>query len=77
MSKKKQIKASSMNANKNGVVVGYMDLIDFECELGAASGGNKVYPSIEDALKNHGCAEECGIVKVEIRAIEIVLDPKE
>ena len=77
MAKKKQNKIVSMNANKDGVVIGYMDLIDFECELGVAAGGNKVYPSIVDVLKNHGCAEECGIVKVEIKAMEIVLDPKE
>jgi hypothetical protein len=53
-------------------VIGYMDLTDFECELGAARGGNRVYPSIEDCRENNPCNDECGIVEVEVRARRIV-----
>lgn len=53
-------------------VIGYMDLIDFECELGAAMGGNTVYPSIEDLKEHKGCVESCGIVEVEVRARKII-----
>src|SRR5574338_821079 len=53
-------------------VVGYMDLIDFECELGGAMGGNTVYPSVEDLREHRQCVESCGIVAVEGRAREII-----
>lgn len=57
-------------------VVGYMDLTDFQYELGMASGGNKVFPSIEDCRANNGgCIEACGIVEVEVRARRIVQKP--
>lgn len=55
-----------------GEVHGYMCLVDFECELGAARGGNTVYPSIEDCRRHRKCVASCGIVKVAIRALEIV-----
>ena len=47
---------------KQGGVIGYMCAIDFECELGCASGGNKVYASAAEAL----CAGTCGVVEVEV-----------
>lgn len=53
-------------------VTGYMDLVDFECELGMASGGNAVYASIEDLRKQHPCVKQCGIVKVKVEAIEVI-----
>lgn len=59
----------------NSPVLGYMCLIDFECEIGAASGGNKVYPSIEDCRANRGCTNSCGIVEVEVRSRRIVQMP--
>lgn len=52
---------------RNGVV-GYMCLIDFECELGAASGGNRVYPSAKEAL----CASTCGVAEVEVIGRKII-----
>jgi len=51
---------------------GYMCLIDFEDELYRASGGNTVYPSIEDLRKNHTCVDSCGIVKVKVELVEII-----
>ena len=58
-------------------VVGYMCLIDFECELGAALGGNVIYPDIEDCMKHRPCTEHCGVVEVEVRARRIVREPRE
>lgn len=56
--------------------IGYMDLVDFQFELGGALDGNKVYPSIEDLTQNRPCTEECGIVEVEIRGRKIILPSK-
>lgn len=54
------------------VVTGYMCMIDWECELGIASGGNTIYSSVEDHKRCHPCWEECGIVEVEVRFKRIV-----
>lgn len=57
-------------------VVGYMDLTDFECELGAAAGGNLVFPSIEDCRRvNADCIDACGIVEVEVRFRRVIRMP--
>ena len=55
---------------------GYMDATDWECEMGSASDGNRVYPSIE-ALREHNkhCIDECGIVKVRVQFLEVVQEP--
>lgn len=59
--------------NEEGTVVyGYMCMVDFECELGMASDGNKVYPSLEDLKEYRSCVSQCGIVKVAVVAVEIV-----
>lgn len=55
-----------------GEVHGYMCKVDFECELGGAAGGNKVYADIEDCRKYRKCTPQCGIVKVAVRCIEVV-----
>ena len=64
-----------MGAEKgDDFVVGYMCLTDFECELGMASGGNTVHPSIEDLKKRRTCVSSCGIVEVKVsfsRMVEI------
>lgn len=57
------------------VIVGYMDYIDFVEELGKASDGNKVYPTVEDVLKHRRCAKECGVVEVEVHFCRIVNQP--
>lgn len=54
---------------------GYMCLVDFECEIGMASGGNVIFPSIEDCRENRKCVSSCGIVEVEVRARRIVQEP--
>ena len=52
--------------------IGYMDKIDFECEIGLAQGGNTIYPTIKDLKKNKKCVEECGIVKVEVKLVKVI-----
>lgn len=56
---------------------GYMCLVDYECELGAAQGGNVVYPSMDDCLKSRKCAKSCGIVEVKVTATKVVKEPEE
>ena len=73
----KQMTIKSFNENEDGVIIGYMDLTDFECELGTALGGNTVYPSIEDVYNNKKCAIECGVVEVEVKLRRIVQEPKQ
>lgn len=69
--------AQAMNAGEDGAVVGYMCLVDFECELGAAADGNHIYPSIESCREHRKCTDRCGIVEVEVRARKIVQKPTE
>ena len=64
------------NDNEN-VVTGYMCMIDWECEIGAASGGNKIYPSIEDLKASHTCWEGCGIVEVKVHFSKVICEAKE
>jgi hypothetical protein len=45
---------------------GYMCKTDYECELGIASGGCKIFASVGDLKNNKSCWEDCGIVEVEI-----------
>jgi hypothetical protein len=56
------------DTDRNGVI-GYMCQIDFECELGGASGGNTVYPSASGAL----CSASCGVVEVEVIGRKIIV----
>lgn len=64
--------AYPMAGNPDGSITAYMCLTDFECELGAASGGNRVHPSIEDLKASRQCVESCGIVEVRVYATKIV-----
>lgn len=57
-------------------VIGYMCLTDFECELGAASGGNVVYPSVDDLRANRRCVDGCGIAEVKIIGVRVVQEAK-
>lgn len=63
-------------ADKSDSVVGYMCLTDFEFELGSASGGNSVYPSVSDIKAMRRCVASCGIVEVEVRFRRIILPAK-
>ena len=55
-------------------VRGYMDMIDWECELGCASSGNRIFPSVEDLRELKKCCRNggCGIVEVEVRVVRVV-----
>jgi len=50
---------------------GYIDITDFDYELGEARSGNVVYPSLEDILETQSCSHECGVYKVKVSIIEI------
>jgi hypothetical protein len=52
MSDKEPRIPSAMMGDEDGSVLGYMCLTDFEFEVGAASGGNRIFPSAED-LRQH------------------------
>jgi hypothetical protein len=54
------------------MTIGYMCMIDFEDELGEASGGNTVYPSVEDLKRHHDAWESCGIVEVKVTRVREV-----
>jgi hypothetical protein len=59
-------------SEEDGSVIGYMCKVDYECELGAAAGGNVVYPTVEDLKERRRCVDECGIVKVAVSLVEVV-----
>jgi hypothetical protein len=52
-----------------------MDLVDFNYELGEASGGNRIFPSEAEVLEHQECSAKCGIVEVEVRLIRVVRKP--
>lgn len=58
-------------------VAGFMCLTDFECEVGAASGGSLVCPSIEDLKRRRSCADSCGIVEVRVVGVRTVQPAKD
>ena len=58
-------------------VVGFMCLTDFECEVGAAIGGNLVCPSIDDLKRRRPCSDSCGIVEVRVVGLRIVQPAKD
>jgi hypothetical protein len=53
-------------------VIGYMCLTDFECELGMASGGNRVFPSVGDLKEHFKCVSGCGIAEVKVSFSRII-----
>ena len=58
-------------------IVGYMCLVDFDHELGEASGGNRVHPSLEDIQQARKCVAHCGIAEVEVAFRRIAQEPVE
>lgn len=53
---------------------GYMCATDYEYELCHASGGCKIYSSVNDLKEHKKCWSDCGIVKVEIILLEVDVD---
>lgn len=64
-------------AETTGEVIGYMCMIDWEHEIGASADGNRVFPSVEALKARHTCADECGIVEVEVRIKRVVQEARE
>ena len=54
---------------------GYMDGTDFETERAQPPTGNTIYSSPEDVLKDRKCAQECGVVEVEVTLVRWVREP--
>jgi hypothetical protein len=52
--------------------VGFMDKVDFDEELSHAKGGNTVFASVKDLEYQKPCCKECGIVKVEVKCLEVI-----
>jgi hypothetical protein len=50
---------------------GFMDKVDFEEELGLASDGNSIYPTVELLEEHHPCCNQCGIVKVSVQILNV------
>lgn len=51
-----------------------MDKVDFDYEIGEALGGNQLFSSEEDLRKRKTCTASCGVVKVEVKLIEVIQD---
>ena len=66
-----------MDEYRKRVRIGYMDLTAYDHELGEEIFGTKVYPSVKDCIESNRCIEKCGIIKVEIRAVEIIKERNE
>lgn len=64
----------SIFSEENESVIGYMCGTDFQYELGAASGGNRIYPSVENLKEHQKCWEECGIVEVKVTLNKVVVE---
>jgi hypothetical protein len=58
--------------NDENYVLGYMCGVDWECELGMAAGGNRIYGSEEDLRESTNCWKGCGIVEVKIHFSRVV-----
>ena len=56
----------SRDSMKEAHRTGYMDKVDFDHELAAAIGGNRVYASEEDLRVCQPCTKECGVVQVDV-----------
>lgn len=52
--------------------LGFMCKIDFDCELGHAADGNRIYPSESALREHHSMADDCGIVEVEVHLLRVV-----
>lgn len=51
---------------KKKKIIVYVDGVDWQHEIGEASDGNKVYPSINCLKKYSRCWDGCGIVECEL-----------
>ena len=77
LDEKREEHPSAMMGGEDGSVVGYMCLTDWEYEIGSASGGALVHPSIDDLKRKRKCATSCGIIEVRVTASRVVQDPEQ
>lgn len=63
---------ASDGADESGVVRGFMCLIAWQHEVGHASDGARVYPSLKALKAHHRMWAECGVVEVEMRPVRVV-----
>lgn len=54
--------------------IGYMCRVAYECELGWTSVA--IYSSEEALRRAHTCADDCGIVEVEVRLVRVMSEGK-
>jgi len=59
---------SPLGGDDNGVVVGFMEKVEWDYEIGADMFGTVIYPSPE-AVPKH---KECGLVEVEVKLRRVV-----
>ena len=59
-------------ADENGVVRGFMCMVDWQHHAGADARGNMVYWSEKNIKERRKCVSACGIVEVQIKAIRVV-----
>lgn len=52
--------------------VGYMCKTDYDDEMGYASDGVRVFPSLRALKEARKCLDQCGIVKVRIQLLEVI-----
>jgi len=64
-----------MMGEPDGSVRGFMCLTDWECEIGAASGGNTVHPSVGDIKRSRRCVDGCGIMEVRMTGVKVIQQP--
>lgn len=57
-----------MWGDEDGVIVCFMDKVDFDYELGGALDGNALYPSPEAVFRHEGC----GLVEVGVRLRRVI-----
>ena len=55
-------------------VEGYMCKIDWDHEIGTAHDGNRVYPSLEALQVHHTSWKDCGVVKVSVNLLEVLVE---
>lgn len=49
---------------KTRAIFGWMCAVDFDCEMGMASGGTTVYASEQELRRTRVCVHECGVATV-------------
>jgi hypothetical protein len=72
MSTKRNVVPMGSRNGEENFVIGFMCLTDFECELGYAEDGNRVFPSKRSLRKHLKCTDACGIVEVEVHFRRLV-----